>query len=199
MTRWFAFACGVFAVLTAYSQIEEDEEVGTWKPISIPPGRQRADIIYSRIFEKLEYRKDFLFHDGQYWECIGALQVQQGMYPEDGDINSTLVWMLGNVEREDLAFIEIHRFRQENPDNIVGALTEAEWCSTRKLWTRIPPILERLIAKSDILGTFVLLERAYMEMGQWHEAMRILLLRKEKLNDRAVDVKIERLKKMLGG
>ncbi|MFN8138242.1 MAG: hypothetical protein U0R49_00425 [Fimbriimonadales bacterium] len=178
---------------------DDDHVAGTWTPLTEAPGQDRAAKIYSRLFDKLEYRKDFLFHDGLYWECIGILQAQLGIFPRDGELNSTLVWMYGNVERQDMAYTEAVRFHSLFPNELTGALTEAEWCSKRKLWTRIPPILERVIANSNILGEFVLLARAYEEMGLLNEALRILELRKQKVADRAVDVKIASLKKRLAG
>lgn len=190
----FASLCGA-----VWSQpVQDDHDVGEWVPLLGDPGHSRAETMFARLFDRIEYRKDFLFHDGQYWECIGLLWAQQGMYPGDGEINSTLAWMYGNVERQDLAYTTISRFRNEFPTDETGALTEAEWCNRRKLYTRVPPILEPVIQKATGLGVFVLLERAYMEMGLWHEALRVLQLRADRINDVPGQAKLKRLKDRLG-
>jgi hypothetical protein len=164
------------------------------------PGPERANAIYENYKQRLTSTMDRYYHDGQYWTCIGYLRVRLGAAPADSHLSSDLVWMYGNVGEHDLAVAQAVRYRASYPTDAVAAEAEATIYRNRKLWERMPPILEPVLQFAVTPNAFVLCAQAYEELGMLRQALRVLELRLQKIPSDLTAVKNrERIKKLLEG
>jgi tetratricopeptide (TPR) repeat protein len=141
--------------------------------VSIGSAQGRADAIADATYSILERRMDQLFHAGLYEECLSVLKVMQGMDPSEPELSNLVAWMNGNLGRFDEELSELLRFHAAYPDVELAAYQLGQALMAKKLFTRVPPILERFSQASKLRGTFAMLARSYEEMGLLNEALRI--------------------------
>lgn len=174
--------------------------IGSGQPASTTAPLDRTEGIYELYEARLIARTESLFHDGRFEECLTILRIQHGMRPEDADVHSQLVWMLGNLGRRDEAASETIVYRRRYPTSPVACEDEAKLYLLAKQFRRIPPVLEPVIESSTALANFVMLARAYEELGLYRSALRVWELRAAKIGDmQNITLNIERLKKKLAG
>lgn len=174
--------------------------LGSGQPAVTSAPLDRTEGIYELYEARLIARTESLFHDGRFEECLTILRIQHGMRPEDADVHSQLVWMLGNLRRQEEATRETIAYRRLYPLSPVACEDEAKLYMFAKLYRRIPPVLEPVIESSTTLGNFVMLARAYEELGLYRSALRVWELRAKKFGDmQNITLNIERLKKKLAG
>lgn len=155
------------------------------------PGPDRVGRMYDAYEAQLRTRMDQHFHDGEYEACIGILRVLAMQHPGNSDIMNDLVYMIGNVGRDNEALATAVQYRRQHLHDPYAAQIEANIYinPTVKLYERIPAVLEPVVGESRFLQTFVALGRAYEEMGLLKEAIRVHRLRLERFpNDQSSNV-----------
>lgn len=160
----------------------------------------RTDAILEEFEAQIYRRIGQHWHAGEFVECLSLYRILHGMHPDDAEISSMVVRMLGNLKRYQEELVEAISFRRAHPNDPVAATTEALLYSVQRLYERIPPLLEPIIDKSQTLDNFVMLARAYEKLGLFAESLRIWETRLRKFPDDLTAVaKIEYLKKLLFG
>jgi predicted Zn-dependent protease len=137
----------------------------------------RVDEMQSSYDKEMDALIDRYYHDGDYEKVTKLLRTYAKQHPDDPVISNNLAWMLFNTGKEPDSIVESLRFVRDNPNSEVGKIQLAQQFFTRKLYNRIPRILEPIIATTKAQNAFVMLGRAYEELGMLRSALRVHELR----------------------
>lgn len=125
---------------------------------------------YDREMDRLI---DKYFHEGNFEKATKLLETYAKQHPDDVDISANLAWMYFNLGNDAASMLESHRFVRDNPRNERGKIQLAQQYFTRKLYTRVPAILEPIMAGTRQINAFAMLGRAYEEIGMLKSALRV--------------------------
>lgn len=137
---------------------------------------QMQDMLEAEIVLKI----DQAFHDGRFGDCLDALYSQLSLHPTDSDVQGQIIFMWRNVTFESKAISEATRFRLESPMNPMIAFNEGTLYQVKKLFSRIPPILEPCFMNATTVQPFILLADAYEKLGLIGEALRVCKVLRER-------------------
>ena len=94
--------------------------------------------------------------------------------------------------------LESLRFVRDNPSNENGRIQLAQQYFTRKLFARVPRILEPIMAAKKNQNAFVMLGRSYEELGLLKSALRVHEARVKLFpNDPSGKKNLEKVKQMI--
>lgn len=171
-----------------------------WTLPLLCPAQGRSGAILDGMEEILTRRLDQCFHAGLFEECTTILRVMSGMHPGDAQISDDLVYMLGNVDRHGEALAEAIRFHKQNPKSLLGTEQLARYYFMRKLYTKVPPILQAVPVKSRTLNVSLMLGRSLEEIGLLKKSLDVWEARLKLFpSDPSAKRHIERLKKKIAG
>lgn len=135
--------------------------------------QSRIDDMRAGYDREMDILIDKYYHEGDYEKVAKLLRTYAKQHPDDADISNSLVWMLFNVGNEPDSILESLRFVRDNPRNETGQLQLAQQYFMRKLYSRVPAILEPLIATTKESNAFVMLARSYEVLGMLKSALRV--------------------------
>lgn len=138
-------------------------------------GSKRVDAIWDYAVDRINRQTDDWFDNGDFPRVINLVRVMYALYPEDYEIATNLGWMLENVQKWDEALAVYIKFRTENPKDPDAAWPEANFYFSKKLYQKVPPILEPTLkmAAHPHPNSYRTLAHAYERMDQLADAQRI--------------------------
>lgn len=158
----------------------------------------RVDAMWDKVDATINRRLDQYWHAGLYEESVTILRILRGMRPTDAEVSGNLAWMLGNLNRKDEGLAEAKSFYRANPGDEIGRILLAQEYMSRKIYDKIIPVLEPLLANAIRIPIFSMLARAYEETGRLKEALNVWELRQKKYpNDVNTKNNIRRLKSII--
>jgi predicted Zn-dependent protease len=136
-------------------------------------GQGRVDELRAGYDKEMDALIDKYYHDGNYEKVTELLRAYAKQHPDDDVISNNLAWMLFNIGKESESIVESLRFVRDNPKNENGRIQLAQQYFTRKLYNRVPRILEPIIGSTKNSNAFVMLGRTYEELGMLKSALRV--------------------------
>jgi len=147
---------------------------------------------------EMEVLIDRYYHSGDWEKVEKLLRTYAKQHPDDPDISNSLAWMLFNNGNEPASLVEGIRFVRENPTSDLGKIQLATQYFQRKLFSRVPPLLEPLVATTKEPNVFVMLGRSYEVLGLLKSALRVHEARVKLFPDDAPAKKnLEKVKQMI--
>src|SRR5687768_5097241 len=119
-------------------------------------GQGRVDEIKAGYDREMDALIDRYYHEGNYEKVAELLQVYAKQHPDDDVISNNLAWMYFNIGKEPESLLESLRFVRDNPKNENGIVQLAQQFFTRKLFSRVPRILEPIMATTKKQNAFVM-------------------------------------------
>ena len=139
------------------------------------PDEDRVKDIMWHVEDRAGAETEAWYNDGDYPRAIQNLRIRSRLRPWDDNITTDLIWMLGNVKYEGERLAVAMRFRKENPDNPDRGLPEAQVYFPKRIYFKIPPLLE-----DDIMSdppphgnTFRMIGHSYSRLGFHEDALRV--------------------------
>ncbi|MCH7904050.1 MAG: hypothetical protein IH944_05715 [Armatimonadetes bacterium] len=135
----------------------------------------RIDVIMSYVEGRAADEADAAFNRGDFPQATQVLRFRNRVLPNYELVATELFWMLLSVQYYDEMLATGKRLRLENPTNPDAGLPEAEFFWQRKLYARIPPILEPMltVGKTPHANTFRVLAHAYSKLGFHADSVRV--------------------------
>ena len=138
-----------------------------------PKASSRVDAIMGYANDRLSTQIDAMFDDGDFPATIALLKLQAEAYPSDYDVWTNLGWMQENVHQWDAALATYVRYNRQNPKDPDHALPEAQFYSMRKLFAKVPPLLEPTIKGPCHPNAFRILAKSYERMEMLGDSLRV--------------------------
>jgi tetratricopeptide (TPR) repeat protein len=162
------------------------------------PDPARIDAIWSAARDRMLTQQDIWFDDGDFPACIQILKVEAERYPSDYDMWTNLGWMQENVEDWDSALATYIRYDRDNPQDPDAALPLAYYYFEKKLYSKLPELLEPSIKRKCHPNNFRLLARAYEMQKMFSDSVRVwkVYLQRDP-NDGAAKMNLARVEKKL--
>ncbi len=138
------------------------------------PDPKRISAIWAAADERITRQTDAWFKDGDFPRSIQLLRFHFEMDTTNFDIGTNLGWMLENVQEWDDAHAVYIKLRLSSPNDPDNAWPEAYYYQQKRLWAKIPPILEPTIKGHDPHGNnYRTLAEAYEKMNQLANCKRV--------------------------
>jgi tetratricopeptide (TPR) repeat protein len=161
-------------------------------------GQTRIDELKAGYDREMDALIDRYYHEGNYPKVTELLRVYAKQHPDDDVISNNLAWMYFNIGKEPESMLESLRFVRDNPKNENGRIQLAQQYFTRKLFARVPRVLEPIMAATKHPYAFVMLGRAYEELGMLKSALRIHEARVKMFpDDESGKKNLEKVKQMI--
>lgn len=171
------------------------------KPLAKAKTPSRVDAIMDLANDRMATQIDVAFDDGDFPAVISFLRLQAEQYPADYEVWTNLGWMQENVEAYDAALATYVRYRRQNPQEPDAAYPEANFYAMKKLYAKVPPLLEPAIKNPKVhANLYRTLARAYDKLGMLTDAARVyraLTVRDPK--DGAAKVNLKRVEGKIKG
>jgi len=126
----------------------------------------RQEAIWNAYDSRMVNQIDRWFNDGDFPRCIQILRFNHELKPFDYEITTDLGWMLGNIEKPDEELQIYIEYRKAYPNYKDSALPEATFYFLKKMYDRIPAILEPKMDMRPHPNNFRILAHAYERTGQ---------------------------------
>ena len=133
----------------------------------------RVDAIMGYANDRMSTQIDAFFDDGDFPASISLLKLQAEAYPADYEVWTNLGWMEENVEQWDAALATYIRYKRQNPKDADAALPEATYYYNRKLYAKVPPLMEGAIKGPSHPNAFRILAKSYERQGMLGDALRV--------------------------
>jgi tetratricopeptide (TPR) repeat protein len=134
---------------------------------------QRQAAIESAMRNRIADQTDIWFDDGDFPRIIQLLQALYEFTPADYEVATDLGWMLENVEQYDAALATYVRYRKENVADPDAAIPEANFYFKRRLFSKVPPILEKRVGPNLHPNGFRILGHSYDRLGMLNDSRRV--------------------------
>ena len=173
---------------------------GAQKPLAPKPKVDRVDAILGFANDRLATQIDAMFDDGDFPAVVQLLRLQAEAFPSDYEVWTNLGWMQENVQQWDAALATYVRYNRQNPQDPDRAYPEANFYFMRKLYAKVPPLLEPAIKNPKVHpNAYRTLARAYDKMEMLPDALRVyraLVVRDP--NDGAAKANVKRIEGKMG-
>lgn len=174
-----------------------------WAGIALAGGKQEskaADEIWRYADSRMQVQGDHWFKDGDFPRVTQLLRMRYEADPENYERMSDLGFMLKSMKMhdEELAIYVEYRVRMvaKDPD---AAFPEANFYFERKLFAKVPPVLEPTMNRGPHRNSWTLLARAYEKQGLTKQAIATWKRLLVKLpNDPVALANIERIEAQTG-
>jgi tetratricopeptide (TPR) repeat protein len=158
----------------------------------------RVDAIWRVANDRIEQQENIWFDEGDFPSDIQLLKVQAELFPADYEIWTNLGWMEENVEQWDAALATYIRYRRDNPMEPDAALPEATYLFLKKIYAKVPPLLEPAISKKCHPNNFRILASSYEKLKMYADSIRVWKLYLERdPTDGAAKHNLDRVEKKL--
>lgn len=160
----------------------------------------RVGKIWDIANDRFLNQQDLWFQDGDFLANIQLLKIQAERWPSNYDVWTNLGWMQENVEEWDQALATYVRYRRSNPQDPDASLPEAFYYSRKKLYTKVPELLEPAIKRNCHPNNFRLLAQAYEKQKMYSDSVRVWKLYLQRApSDAAAQHNLARVEKKLSG
>ena len=162
----------------------------------------RMQIIWEAFDDRVSTQTDVWFEDGEFPRVIQLLRVMTALYPSNYDTVTNLGWMLENVEKWDEALAVYVNFRKHNANHPEGYYPEANFYYSRKLYSKVPPLIEPSL-KMKIKphpNSYRILAMSYERMGLLSDARRVFkMIIDRDPSDATAKMNLSRVEKKIQG
>lgn len=131
--------------------------------------QQRLDSIWYAATNRISQQTDLWYAHGQYLPCIQLLKIETSILPYDFDSVSLLGWFQQSTDDEPGELATYVEYRRTNPGDPMGAYLEAYFYFRKKLYAKVPPLLEPLIKETPHPDASI-----YRELAHCYEDMNLL-------------------------
>lgn len=101
--------------------------IAAWAQAAEPvPSMGRSEQILGLFEGEVAQQTDMWFEFGDFPLVVDMLKAQVEVEPENYRLNTDLIWMLGNISRDDEAYDWARKFRLRNPGEPEAAFPEAQ-------------------------------------------------------------------------
>lgn len=161
----------------------------------------RVGALMDLASDRLSTQIDAFFEDGDFPAAIQLLKLQAEMYPADYEVWTNLGWMQENVEQWDAALATYVRYKRQNPNEPDAAFPEANFYFMKRLYAKVPPILEPAIKNPRVhANSYRILARSYEKQEMLADAARVYKALVERdPNDGAAKANLKRVEGKLNG
>lgn len=135
--------------------------------------KRREAAIWNAVANRVDRQNDLWFKSGDFPRVIQTLRLSVGLFPTDFDYVTSLGWMLENVEMYDQALAVYIRYRLDNPTLPDSPFPEAQFYFRRKIYAKIPPLLEPSLKDKPHPNSFRILAHSYERMGMLADSARV--------------------------
>jgi tetratricopeptide (TPR) repeat protein len=164
------------------------------------PAQGRVDDMKAGYDREMDLLIDRYFHEGNYEKVAELLKTYTKRHPDDAQLSTNYAWMLFNIGKEGESILEGVRFVRDNPKSEIGKLQLAQQYFDRKLYARVPGILEPIIGTTKAVQAFIMLGRSYEVLGLLKSALRVHEARAKLFPDDLVAKRqVDKVKQMLAG
>jgi len=146
--------------------------IATMAAAKTPPQvteQQRLDSIWYAATNRISQQCDLWYSKGEYLRCVQLLKLETAMLPYDYDSTSLLGWFQQSTDDEAGELATYVAFRKNNPADPLGPYLEAFYYYRKKLYAKVPPLLEPLIKRSPHPDANI-----YRELAHCYEDMNLL-------------------------
>ena len=116
--------------------------------------------------EVMDESFDTWFTDGEFERCIPLLKIRYEVDPSSYDWVTDLGWILGSTDKPDEELAYYVRFRRENASDSDCALPEAQFYFLKKVYAKVPPLLEGTLDSKSHPNNYRILANSYEKLGQ---------------------------------
>ena len=164
------------------------------------PDTKRINQIWGAANDRLSRQADAWFEDGDFPRVVQLLRMHNQVEPSNIEIATNLGWMLENVELREEALAVYIALRRQNPNDPDAAFPEANFYFMKKVYAKVPPILEPTMKGRPHANNYRILAHAYERMKMLADSKRIWeLYISIDPNDEAAKANLSRVAKKLGG
>jgi tetratricopeptide (TPR) repeat protein len=164
--------------------------------------QQRLDSIWYAASNRMSQQCDSWYSRGEYLRCIQLLKIETTIFPYDFDSVSLLGWFQQSTEDEAGELATYVAFRRNNAGDSLAPYLEAMFYYRKKLYAKVPPLLEPLIKATPHPDASV-----YRQLAHCYEDMNLLSDSKRiwqaflaiAPNDPAAKTNLSRVEKKLKG
>ena len=123
--------------------------------------------------DRISEQVDYWFDRGDFPRVVAALKALYELDTKDEESLENLGWMLENMEKHDEALAYYVRFRKEHPEVRDAPYYEANFYFKKKLYARIPALLEPILERKPHPNVYRVLAHSYEKMGQLENSLRV--------------------------
>jgi tetratricopeptide (TPR) repeat protein len=137
--------------------------------------QQRLDSIWYAATERMSQQVNLWYDHGEYLPAIQLLRMVMAIFPYDFDSASLLGWLQESTEDQAGALATYVDFRRNNPGDPDGPYLEAFYYFQKKLYAKIPPLLEPTMKMSPHPhpNTYRELAHSYERLNMVADAKRV--------------------------
>lgn len=135
--------------------------------------QSRMERIYGSMRERIVSQTDHWFDDGEFPRCIHLLRFHNEYEPNDFEVATNLGWLLESTEQWDEALATYVRYKVRNPSDIDASYPEANFYFMKKVYAKVPPLLEPTIAKKPHPNAYRILAHSYEKLGLLSDSKRV--------------------------
>ena len=140
------------------------------------PDPHRMSALWQAANERMTLQSDAWFKVGDYPRIVEGLKYMHELDPTDYETMTSLGWMLENVDRSDEALALYIDYRTRFPKIEDAEFPEANFYFQRKLYSKVPPLVEpRIAAKESGPFSIRTLAHAYERMNLLADSKRTWL------------------------
>jgi tetratricopeptide (TPR) repeat protein len=137
--------------------------------------QQRLDSIWYAATNRMSQQCDLWYSHGEYLRCVQILKLETAILPYDFDNVSLLGWFQQSTDDEPGELATYVAFRKNNPGDPLGPYLEALFYYRKKLYAKVPPLLEPLLNQNPHPDANVYRELAhcYEDMNLFADSKRV--------------------------
>ncbi len=133
----------------------------------------RMGRIMTSVNDRLGTQADAWFEDGEFPRALQLLRVHYELMPNDYEVATNLGWMLENMELFDEALAVYVRYKNENPKDPDATFPEANFYYMKKLYAKVPALLEPSISRKPHGNSYRILAHSYERLNMFKDSVRI--------------------------
>ncbi len=136
--------------------------------------QNRVDDIWDAAANRMSNQNDRWFKDGDFPKCIQSLRMLNQLFPNNEEIVTNLGWLLESTQQPAEALAVYIRFKNNNPNDPNATFPEAFFYFNKKLWAKVPPLLEQSVKKKPAPhpNSFRILAHSYDRLGRLTDSKR---------------------------
>lgn len=156
---------GVYVGLGCIAAVAASASQGTEK--------ERMDAIWGAAAFRMVEQGDVWFDKGEFPKIVQLLRIHNHLEPNNYEIATNLGWMLQNIEMNNEALSVYVRYKNLNPQDPDGPLPEANFYFFKKLYAKVPALLEPSLKKKPHPNSYRLLAHSYDRMNMLADSKRV--------------------------
>lgn len=133
----------------------------------------RMGRIMTSVNDRLSTQADAWFEDGEFPRALQLLRIHYELMPNDYEVATNLGWMLENMEMFDEALAVYVRYKNENPKDPDATFPEANFYYMKKLYAKVPALLEPSISRKPHGNSYRILAHSYERLNMFKDSVRI--------------------------